>query len=231
MSGQEAAAVAVEGRAGLLTSHLLGLSLRCVAADPATHVLRAAAAPADAAAAAVARDVWEALGVLGLLPEALRQLAAAAMRASFLPILSAGVSGSSGAPGSGGAPSPGASVASSALSQATGLTDARGGGCGAAERAVYKSMRALAAAALGGSPEHAPELGAALWPDLAAAYIDAKLKPSLPQVDGEVSEARASFGKGDCRPAGPAGGWLGSYCWGRHQPASQPPNCPRLLRQ
>jgi len=39
---------------------------------------------------------------------------------------------------------------------------------------------------LGGSGEYAEQLGALLWPQLAAAYIAAKLKPIAPQSDAEV---------------------------------------------
>ena len=39
---------------------------------------------------------------------------------------------------------------------------------------------------LGGSEEYAEQLGALLWPQLAAAYIAAKLKPIAPQSDAEV---------------------------------------------
>lgn len=37
-----------------------------------------------------------------------------------------------------------------------------------------------------GSEEYAEQLGALLWPQLAAAYIAAKLKPIAPQSDAEV---------------------------------------------
>ena len=43
---------------------------------------------------------------------------------------------------------------------------------------------------LGGSEEYAEELGALLWPQLAAAYIAAKLKPISPQTDAEVGALR-----------------------------------------
>jgi hypothetical protein len=39
---------------------------------------------------------------------------------------------------------------------------------------------------LGGQPEYAEQVGALLWPQLAAAYIAAKLKPIQPQSDAEV---------------------------------------------
>jgi hypothetical protein len=52
---------------------------------------------------------------------------------------------------------------------------------------------------LGGQQEYAEQLGALLWPQLAAAYIAAKLKPIQPQSDAEVGWQ--------------AGGWAGSGGW------------------
>ncbi|KAI7835683.1 hypothetical protein COHA_010422 [Chlorella ohadii] len=239
--GSEETAAAVAARAEPLQQQLLAGVYSCWGVEPATRLPTLAAAPPAAeqaqqaqqgggdtsAAAAMLAEIWKALAVFGLLPQALGQLAAHFMEHSIAPILASEHDPSLITD------SPAGSVASSNLSRATAAGGGRSGN--SVERLLYKALRALTEQAsrhcstvlqcwhvpggcctkrialfwsrqelccsialqvLGGSGEYAEQLGALLWPQLAAAYIAAKLKPIAPQSDAEVEgySRRSSLG-------------------------------------
>ncbi|PRW33925.1 centromere kinetochore zw10-like protein [Chlorella sorokiniana] len=211
--GSEETAAAVAARAEPLQQQLLAGVYSCWGIDPATRLpTLAAVAPAAAegstagaadqqqqgagsgaggdtsAAAAMLSEIWKALAVFGLLPQALGQLAAHFLEHSVAPILASEHDPSLVTD------SPAGSVASSNLSRATAAGGGRSGN--SVERLLYKALRALTELVLGGSEEYAEQLGALLWQQLAAAYIAAKLKPIAPQSDAEVEaySRRSSLG-------------------------------------
>lgn len=117
VSGSEETAAAVEARVGPLQQQLLKGVYGCCAVDPGSRMpvlIPSAAGPgagdqgqprpaasgastgsaaATAATAAVLAEIWKALEVFGLLPQALQQLAAYFIEHSVLPILASGGQG------------------------------------------------------------------------------------------------------------------------------------------
>lgn len=109
-AGSEETAAAVAARADLLQQQLLAGVYSCWGVDPATRLPALAASQAapegagaeqpqqgagssggnTAAAAAMLAEIWKALGVFGLLPQALGQLAAYFLEHSIVPILASG---------------------------------------------------------------------------------------------------------------------------------------------
>ncbi|KAL4425306.1 hypothetical protein ABPG75_009322 [Micractinium tetrahymenae] len=188
--GSDDTAAAVAARVQPLQQQLLEAAAACWASEPSTHIPallprqggqpQQEAAGGDAAATAAAlAEVWRGLEVLGLLPQALQQLAGRFLKQSVRPILAAEHDPSRAL-----SDSPAGSVASSNLSRATAAGGGRGGN--SVERLLYKALKALTEQVLGGGRELAEQLGPLLWPAVAAAYIAAKLKPIQPQSDAEV---------------------------------------------